>query len=118
MDEQRNYFTELKTVLQDYIQDRITLVKLQMAEKISAAVAGIIAGVLMGITGFFILIFLSITAGFYFASLTGSNCWGFAIVTGIYIVLFIIILILKKTVIEKKVIGKTLNGFFGKKGDR
>lgn len=118
MDEQRNYFTEVKTVLQDYIQDRILLVKLQMAEKISSAAAGIVAGMLIGIIGFFILLFLSITAGFYFASLTGSNSWGFAIVAGIYLILLIIVFILKKTVIEKKVIGKTLQSFFGKKSGK
>jgi hypothetical protein len=115
MAETQTFFTTAKTVFKDYIEDRKALLKLQAAEKISSAAAGAVSGVLLAFIGLFILVFLSITGGFFFGSLTGSNTYGFAIITGIYILLFILILVLKKTVIEKKIIEKTLSGFFGPK---
>jgi len=113
--EQQNYFSELKDAAKGYVKDRILLVKLQSAEKLSKIATGVVVGVLLAFLGMFFLIFISIAAGFYFASLTESFALGFAIVAGIYLVLMLLILLIKKSVIGKAITKATLKGFFAKK---
>lgn len=113
--EQENYFTQLKNAAQDYIKDRILLVKLQSAQAVTKIATGVITGVLLAFFGMFFLIFISIAGGFYFGSLVESNALGFAIVAGIYLLLIILVMLMRKSVIAKAVTTATMKGFFAKK---
>ena len=53
-------------------------------------------GLLVALLAFFVLLFLSIMAGYYFATLTGSMFAGFGIITGFYAVLLILVVMLGK----------------------
>lgn len=96
MDEQNNFFAESKSALEKYIQDRILLLKLQSVEKISVLMSLMFTGLLVALLAFFVLLFLSIMAGYYFATLTGSMFAGFGIITGFYAVLLILVVMLGK----------------------
>ncbi len=118
MNSQQSFFTESKEALKKYLDDRILLLKLQSVDSGSRIVAAIFSGVLLAILSLFIIIFLSITLGYLFAELTGSFFWGFAIVTGIYILLFILVLILRKPVLEKSVIKIMVKAFLTDKNNQ
>ena len=90
------YFTSAKDQLESYVQDRLLLIKLQATEK-SAKLIGVLTGVLLiAILSFFVLFFVSIMAGYFFAEILNSMYAGFGIVTGIYAVLLGILIYRKK----------------------
>ncbi len=109
-----NVFTESFKSAQDYLHQRMTLIKLQVIEKVSSLLASIVAGVLIALLGFFILLSLSIMGGFYFAELTGSNYIGFGIMTGVYVVLLLIVFALRKKVIGKSIINSVIKSMLDK----
>jgi hypothetical protein len=100
-EKKENFFVETKKLLEQYIQDRILLFKLEMSKKAAATTATIVNGVALGLFALFALVFISITLGFVFSELTGSFIWGFGIVSAIYIVLVVICIVAKKWVTRK-----------------
>jgi len=118
MDEQKSYFEELRTTLENYIQNRILLIKLQVVEKMSKLLAGMFTGLLIVILSFFVLLFLSIMLGYYFADLTGSNYIGFGILTVVYILLLVLLIVFRKNLVENKIINMVIEVFFDKNEDK
>ncbi len=114
MTNNENFFTESKIKLEEYIHERILLLKLQVLEKVSKIIAGLFSGLLMILFIFFILLFLSIMGGYFFADLTGSLVYGFGIIAGIYIVLFLILLAIKNKIIDVKITNFVIDIFFDK----
>jgi len=107
------YFTSAKDQLESYVQDRLLLIKLQATEK-SAKLIGVLTGVLLiAILAFFVLFFVSIMAGYFFAEMLNSMYAGFGIVTGIYAVL-LGILINRKKHLEKFVADTVVKVMFDK----
>lgn len=117
MDEQQNFFTESRKKIEEYINDRILLLRLQSAEKVSKIAAVMFTFLVLALLAFFILFFLSFMAGQYFGSLTGSLYAGYGIVTLFYILLFVVIISLRKKYIEKKIIDLMIGIFFEKSSD-
>jgi hypothetical protein len=111
MAEEKPFFAETKEELEDYLQNRLLLLKMQTAEKTAKLVASLSIGIVLGGLGFFMLFFLSIMAGYYFADLTNSLYIGFAIVTGAYLSLFLILFLLRKK-IASGIIDTVINIFF------
>ena len=114
MGDQKNFFEESKDAIKRYLQDRLLLLKLQLTEKIAKLISVMFACLMIAVLIFFIILFLSIMAGFYFASLTGSNFWGFGIVAAFYLILLIIIIILRKKVLQKSIINMIIAIMFEK----
>ena len=112
--EEDSFFAETRTQLEDYIQDRLLLIKLQTAEK-TARLAGILIAVLViALLSFFVLLFISIMGGYYFASLTGSLFSGFGIIAAFYLLLLLVIIKNRKKLIESKVSNTIIKTFFEK----
>jgi len=114
MSDQKNFFEESKDAIKRYLQDKLLLLKLQLTEKIAKLISVMFACLMIAVLIFFIILFLSIMAGFYFASLTGSNFWGFGIVAAFYLILLIIIIILRKKVLQKSIINMIIAVMFEK----
>ena len=112
--EEPSFFEESRQHIEGYIQDRLLLLKLQTAEK-TARLAGVLfTGIVLALLGFFVLLFLSIMSGYFFASLTGSLYLGFGIVAFFYLLLFTIIVIFRKVLVEKWVADTIVKIFFEK----
>lgn len=117
MAEQPDFFDESGKKLKTYIDERALLLKMQAVEKTSKLVAVLFTTLILALLGFFILFFLSIMLGYYFASLTNSLYAGFGIVAGLYLIIFIAILLLRKNVIEKYIINTVIATIFDKTGE-
>ncbi len=89
MNQEENYFENTKSKLRQYVDKRILLLRLQATEKVSRLASALITITVIVIVALFLLIFLSFTAGYWLASLTGSLVIGFGIVTLFYLVLFL-----------------------------
>lgn len=110
-----NFFEESKERVQEYVKDRILLLKLEAVEKISRLTATIVSGLLITIFSFFIILFVSIMVGYLIGEALHHAYWGFAIVAGVYVFLLMLIIILRKHLIERPIINAVIDVFFEKK---
>lgn len=110
----KKFFSELRSSLETYIHNRWQLVKLELTHKLSAITTIILTtiGVLFCLV--FILFFLGMMLGHLFAKWTNSLGGGFAIVTGIYLLILLVIWFCRHAIINKiSDVGTKL--FFSKK---
>jgi hypothetical protein len=115
MDEtKKDFFEDTYGVFTEYVDDRILLLKIQAAEKSGKVVALTIKMAVLALFAFFIMLFLSMMGGYYFAELTGSMFYGFCIIAGIYVVLLLIFLVVYKNVLSKRLIDVVIKIFFEK----
>ena len=103
METETNFFVASKIALEKYIEDRILLLKLQSAGKIAKLTSLMFIGFIIMNISFFIVLFLGIMAGYYFASVTGSLYWGFGIVAAIYIFILIALVLFGKNSLSKAI---------------
>ena len=113
----QGYFEKTETMLRQYIGDRMLLFKLRATEQSARLTAIIIVGVVLLFLGFFMLLFISIMAGYYFAELTGSLFYGFGIVTAFYLVLLVIVLLLRKKHLQPYITNMVIRNAFDKSTD-
>jgi hypothetical protein len=104
----------VKKDIQEYIETRIDLVRLHTAENLSRIFSSAVNTLIIGYLLLLILLFLSLSAGYLFASLLNSNSLGFLCVAGFYIIALVIYLIIKKNIVERPVIRSIMRLFFPK----
>ncbi|MBZ5858216.1 phage holin family protein [Flavihumibacter profundi] len=90
------YFEQTEAMLRQYVNDRILLLKLKASQQSAKLAAQVFVLMIMVLLGLLVLLFLSLTAAYYFADLTGSLLYGFGIVAGFYLLLLIIVLLVRK----------------------
>lgn len=102
----------IRDLIVQYISNRIELLKLESAD-ISARVFSLflIYFVLLFVL-FIALIMLSILGGIYISSLLHSHIIGFSIVSGIYLILFLIMYLRRNTIAEKYLANQFIKSFF------
>jgi len=77
--------------VQEYINTRVELTKLRIAEKTSLVLGNIIAAAIVGLLFLFVLIFGSIAGAWALSEVIGKPYSGFLIVAGFYLLLGIIL---------------------------
>ncbi|PBQ33049.1 hypothetical protein CNR22_15105 [Sphingobacteriaceae bacterium] len=112
MEEKKEYFEETYELFTNYVDDRMLLLKIQAAEKSGKLMSAFITMAVVALFTFFILLFVSIMGGYYFAEVTGSTFYGFSIIAGIYILLLLIFLVLNKQVLSQYIINTVIRIFF------
>ncbi|MEO8117107.1 MAG: phage holin family protein [Bacteroidota bacterium] len=114
MENEDNFFSESKDKLEGYINDRITLIKLQAVEKTSRLAGAFFTIIILGLMAVFILLFLSLALAVLLETVLGSLLWGYGIVALFYIILAIVVVALRKKVIEKLMTNFLVNTLFEK----
>lgn len=99
---------EIITTIKKMIEVRFNLIRAEITDQISSVIARVAAIVLMIIAASFILLFGSIALAFYFSELYGSSSMGFLLLTGIYILIFLILYILRNARAFQKVLKNSL----------
>lgn len=97
------FVDKIKQQLIDYTQLRLDLLKADFTEKTALIFSKLITGVIVFMMAFMVILFGSIVMGLYFANIFGSLMLGFAIVTGFYVLLIIILMLVKNSVIQTPV---------------
>jgi len=90
-------------LLKSYIENRIELLKLELVSVVANIASGLVSSFLILVISMFILLMFSISLGFWLAQLVDNDALGFAIVGGIYTLVFIIYLAFSKEAISRKV---------------
>jgi hypothetical protein len=104
---------ELADTVKDYVNTRIESAKLSIAEKSSAVIANLVAGLL--VVTFFILFFLfgSIAMAFGLGEWIGKTWSGFLIVSGFYLLVGIVVWIARVKIIQLPVMNALIKQLFG-----
>jgi len=113
MEQEENFFKESRNRIEKYIQDRVLLFKMETVEKSSNVIAVLCASLAIAILSFFIVLFLSIMAAYFFAEITNSIYIGFGIVSAFYLIVLIVIIV-KRKIVEKKIRNVIVKIFFDK----
>jgi hypothetical protein len=103
--------------LQDYIDARISIVKLKIIDKIAATVTGVISAIVLFIFGLFTLLFISLSAAFAISEATGRSYLGFLAVAGIYTLLATLFVLLREKIIMMPIINSLLKKYYYTKPD-
>jgi hypothetical protein len=109
--EDKDFFEETYTLLTNYVDDRLLLLKIRAAEKSGKLAAIIVKLAVTLFFIFFIFLFVSIMGGYYFSEITGSQFYGFGIIAGIYVFLFLMFLLFRKQ-ISRQVMNTVIHVFF------
>lgn len=94
----------LKEQLTEYIELRIDLFKATSVDKLSKAAGRMITALVIMVLVFFIVLFSSAVAGFYFSEVFGSLLKGFGLVALGYVFLFILVLLFRKSMIQPPIV--------------
>ncbi len=109
MNQEENYFQDTRSKLKQYVYKRILLLRLQAIEKASKLASAIITITVVVIVALFVLIFLSITAAYWLASLTGSIILGFGIVALFYLIAFVFVALFLRKMLQDFFINKFIH---------
>jgi len=104
-----SFFSENKKLVTDYIETRIALLRLQSVRMVSKSGGTLIWAVIAILFMFIILLFAGLVLGFWFSALTGSYIKGFALATLVFVVLFILITLFRKTLFVNPMIQKIIS---------
>jgi hypothetical protein len=109
--------SNIKKDIEEYIEVKFDLFRLQTAENISRILSNSVTAVIFICLLCIILLFLSFAAGYFCASLLNSNGLGFLCVAGFYGLILAIFMILRKRIIQRPIIKAVVKLFFPKSGD-
>ncbi len=94
------------------VDTRTKLLKLEIKEELAKVLSNaLISFVLLNLL-FFALLLLSIGLSIYFGGLLGNYFYGFALMSGFYVVLLVLLILLKDKIGLKEAIEKQLNSIF------
>lgn len=116
--ETQNFFVEVKDLVEEYVDDRILLFKLQATEKAAKASSNAFLLIAAGSLCFILLMIVSFIAGYYLSQKTGSFIIGFGILAGIYFLLIILLIFVHKKYTGKIIADKVVQFSFENKEDQ
>ena len=106
------FFKDLKDSASLYVEQKIELGKLTAIDKGSKLGAKFISGLMLGVLAFFALLFISLMLAYYFSQLFQSYFAGFGLMAGLYLMLFMIVLLARRQLIEKPIINSIIKTIF------
>ena len=84
--------------IKQYITNGITYTKLEIIEAVSKMISASVFGILVGIFGMIVLFIASLAFGYLLGNWFGDNGLGFSALAGLYIILFAMIILLRKKI--------------------
>ncbi|RYF97961.1 MAG: phage holin family protein [Chitinophagaceae bacterium] len=84
----------------DYAETYYKLSMLKLTEKTSAAGSGMIAAIILAVLAFFVLLFIGMGLSWWIGGMLENMIAGYFIVAGIYLLLILCIVLMRKSVID------------------
>jgi hypothetical protein len=95
-----DYVAAIKDNISAWVATRFEWLRLEILERTSTTGAGLIYGMIAINFVFFAMLFAFLALGFWLGDLMDNNALGFALVTGIYLVLLLVMLVFRKPIID------------------
>jgi len=99
---------EIITTIKKLIEVRVNIIKAEIVDQISSVVARVAFIVLIVLSASFILLFGSIALAFYFSEIYESSSIGFLMLTGIYIIIFLLLVLLRNARTFQRILKNSL----------
>jgi hypothetical protein len=100
---------KMKQQLTEYMQLRLDLLKADFTEKTALIFSKMITGIIVLVMAFMVILFGSIALGLYFGNMFGSLVLGFALLTGVYLLLIVLLLLVKDKIIQTPVANQIID---------
>ncbi len=115
--EKETFFEEARHLVEDYMEDRILLLRLQAGEQVAKLVSSLYIMFAIGLLLFIILLILTVIAGYFLSALTGNFAVGFGIVIIIYVVAIFVLYFMHRSFLGKYVTNAIIKLMFDKKDE-
>ena len=86
----------LRDDVESLVHDQISLLQLKLTKKVAQVISLVAAVLLLSFLGFCIVVTLSIIGGYYLVQTTGNFYTGVGIIAGIYLLLFLALMAIRK----------------------
>lgn len=96
----KDFFTESKDVVSNYLEARWKLTRLSVSGKLAHALGVFLAIIIAAMLGFFVVLFLGLLLAYWISDMLHSFTIGFAIAALLFIILFAVVLIFRKKLIQ------------------
>lgn len=100
-DNTNNFFTNYGDKIQDYIEDRILLIRLRTVKKISNLMGQLMSVIIIALLATLTFLFLSIMLGFFLGDLFNNYYAGFGTVTLLFIIALILVIQYRTKIMRK-----------------
>ncbi len=111
-------FDSLKNSVTDYVETRIELLKAEAKDTTMVAMRAALIYGSIAVLGLFFVLFLSFTVALALNALLDSIFWGFAIVTGIYLIMVVTLFLLRNSEKVKMMFGDGSTAFLKAKPNK
>lgn len=98
--------------IKEYFSSRILLLKLEGTERISEAISVLFRKIVLVLILFSFLFFVSVAFALWMGKIYDSNITGFLITGGVYFLVFIVFLVLRKKLLEKSIKDEVVRTLF------
>lgn len=106
------FFAEVKDIAEQYVNDRILLIKLEASERIATVVSKTYIFIPILLLSILILAIITFLGGYYLSVWLGAYWAGFGIMLLLYVGLIFLLLYLHKTSMKKAVANKVVKSIF------
>ena len=113
--EKEGFFVETKEMIEEYVEDRLLLLRMQTMEKVAKASSFIFIALAVSFICLILIMIISFIIGYSLSQAVGSYQAGFGILGGIYILLIFLLLYVNKKFIAKKIADAVVKFSFGNK---
>ena len=98
------FVKENASLLREYVDVRLEIFRLRMVRMASRTLSLVITAFIISMLGLFILLFLGLTFSAWISQLSGSPILGYAATAGLYLVLLILVILLRKPMLQNPLI--------------
>ena len=112
--EKQGFFKDTQELAEEYIRERLLLLKLETAEKSARLASVAFASIVIGMVITIILLLLSALGCYFLQVLTGSWFYGLGIIILFYIILLIVLVVFRKPLFYKHISNMVIRIFFEK----
>lgn len=97
----RDFFTESKALISEYLSTRWRLFRLEAINKMSRAAATFFFIIIAAMLSFLVVLFLGLLLAYWLSGVLDSYAWGFLITAAVFILTFVVILVFRRPLIER-----------------
>jgi hypothetical protein len=103
-----SFFSQNKTLIKEYIDTRLELIKLQGVKTLSRTISAIMIIFIISLLCLSILLLIGITFAFWIADISGSNIVGFASAAGLFILFLIGFIVFGRGMVQNQIIKRII----------
>lgn len=94
---------ELQSELRSYANVKLELLKIEAAEKLAKGTGALATAFIIGLLFVLVLLFGSLMVAIFLGQLWNNEALGFGVVASFYAILFLIVLVFRKPIVQSRV---------------